>query len=369
VNSDIVKAVSGNFHNLYSKIDRILVPEFDGNDFFTKACMDILGFKISSLQLGAGKRPAYLVKGMQNIEVSSMGDGVINILGVIADLAIAEDKIFLIEEIENDLHPKALKKLLQLIIDKSENNQFFVSTHSNIVMKYLASEIDSKLFFVESSKGEISEYPLLYTSKCREITSNLEDRLFCLTELGYEPLDFSLWEGWLFLEESSAEIIIREYLIPWFTPKLINRLKTVSTKGNSEVLPRFKEFNRLFLFLHLQPIYKDRVWVILDYCSEAERIISNLRINYKSWNPDNFQVLSNKDVEYFYPQNFKELGIKALSEKDPDIKRLMKKQVLIQLLEWMNSETEIAKVECEKSFQEIILKLKSIEKVVLSKAI
>ena len=41
-----------------------------------------------------------------------MGEGVANIVGLLVDLCLAENKLFLIEEPENDIHPKALKGLL-----------------------------------------------------------------------------------------------------------------------------------------------------------------------------------------------------------------------------------------------------------------
>jgi predicted ATPase len=34
-----------------------------------------------------------------------MGEGVMNILGLIVHLAIAENRLFLVEEPENDVHP------------------------------------------------------------------------------------------------------------------------------------------------------------------------------------------------------------------------------------------------------------------------
>jgi hypothetical protein len=57
-----------------------------------------------------------------------MGEGIPHLLGLINDLCLAENKLFLIEEPENDIHPKALKRLLDLIIQKSQSNQFVIST-------------------------------------------------------------------------------------------------------------------------------------------------------------------------------------------------------------------------------------------------
>lgn len=85
-----------------------------------------------------------------------------------------------------------------------------------------------------------------------------------LEELGYEAFDFGQWKAWLILEESSAEVIIREFLIPTFVHKLINKLKTYSARSLSEIELKFKDFNNLFVFVHLEQIYKNKAWVIVD---------------------------------------------------------------------------------------------------------
>ena len=41
-----------------------------------------------------------------------------------------------------------------------------------------------------------------------------EERFAALESLGYELIDAEIWDGWLLLEEASAEQIIRELLIP-----------------------------------------------------------------------------------------------------------------------------------------------------------
>src|SRR5436190_24170739 len=90
----------------------------------------------------------------------------------------------------------------------------------------------------------------------------------------------SLTKTWLFFEESSAERIVRDFLIPWFTPKLRGRIKTVAAQGTSDVEPRFKDFNRLFVFLHLEEVYKNCAWVIVDGESSGQNVIRELKEQY-----------------------------------------------------------------------------------------
>ncbi|MCH8024248.1 MAG: hypothetical protein IIB43_06015, partial [Candidatus Marinimicrobia bacterium] len=123
----------------------------------------------------------------------------------------------------NDIHPKALKGLLSLIAEKYETNQFIVTTHSHIVTKYLGSNPNSKVFEVK-----VSFENRIPSSEIEEVASDVEARRSLLESLGYELIDVDMWESWLILEESSAEKIIREYLIPWFVPKLVGKLRTFS---------------------------------------------------------------------------------------------------------------------------------------------
>ena len=46
-----------------------------------------------------------------------------------------------------------------------------------------------------------------------------------LAHLGHELYDYGLYDGWLILEEASAETIIKDYLINWFVPALAGRLR------------------------------------------------------------------------------------------------------------------------------------------------
>jgi len=94
----------------------------------------------------------YIVSNRDNIPLDMMGEGIANLLGLIVDLCMAENQLFVIEEPENDVHPKALKKLLNLIAEKSVNNQFIITTHFNIVAKYLGAHPNCKLFSVSATQ-------------------------------------------------------------------------------------------------------------------------------------------------------------------------------------------------------------------------
>lgn len=364
VNGYHTNSVSGDFTYLFSKIDRLITPQYKpANEQYINACKNILGFEISTLAIDGGKKGVYYVHNQEHILLTSMGEGVINIIGLITDLCVAENKIFLIEEPENDIHPNALKSLLKFIIEKSETNQFFVSTHSNIVMKYLGSSQNSKVFNVTSELSDPNR-PNLFISSLTEVPNNFEDRKAVLENLGYDFHDFALWTAWLFLEESSAEVLIRDWFIKWYVPKLRDKLKTFSSTCTSQIIPKFEDFNKLFVFLHLEPVYKNKVWVIIDAGEEEQKIINKLQTTYEKhgWNKDKFSQFSEHDFEKYYPERFKEKANSILELSDPNTKRLQKKELLDGVKDWIKNNEETAKDEFKISAKEVIKKLKEIEK-------
>ena len=364
INENHANSVAGNFTHLYSKIDRLVTPQFQpGNSQYLKACNEILGFEISSLAKGNGKEAVYFVHNLEHISLTAMGEGVANILGLITDLCVAENKIFLIEEPENDIHPKALKALLDLITEKSNTNQFFISTHSNIVMKNLGSVENSKVFKIANDEFDETRTNLK-KSTITEVPNNPADRLKILEELGYDFFDLDLWKAWLFLEESSAEVIIRDHLIRWFTPKLKYELRTFSAGSTSRVKPKFDDFNKLFVFLHLEPTYKNKVWVYIDSGEEEEQIISDMRNMYNAsgWNESNFSQFSEHDFEKYYPARFQEAVESILAIEGKQEKRSAKRELLNQVKGWILENDKDAKKEFKTSAAEIIGVLKNISK-------
>lgn len=363
INSNITNLVRGNLSNLYAKVDRISNPQIPANEQYVQACKDIIGFQVTTTSSDHGKKAAYIVSNYENILLDAMGEGVANLLGLIVDLCMAENKLFLIEEPENDIHPKALKKLLNLIAEKSVNNQFIITTHSNIVAKYLGALPDSKLFSV--SMDFENRIP---TSHIEEIPNTSEARRNVLEELGYDFFDFDLWSAWLILEESSAESIIKEFLIPWFVPDLQSKIHTFSAKGIDQVIPKFEDFNNLFVFLHLQPVYKNLAWVIVDGGEEEAKIIEKLKNTYtrSGWKADNFLQFSKHDFERYYPIKFKDEVDNVLKLPSGQHKQKQKKAILEQVKTWCTENPEDAKTAFKESASEVIDILTNIALLVCS---
>ena len=228
-------------------------------------------------------------------------------------------------------------------------------------MKYLGASLGSKIFSITSELTD-SQRPKLFISKLREIPNNVDDRRAVLENLGYEFNDFGLWNAWLFLEESSAEILIREWFIKWYVPKLLNKMRTFSANSLSQIIPKFDDFNKLFVFLHLEPVYKNKVWVIIDGGKEEREIIETLRNTYikNGWKEDNFSQFSEHDFERYYPKQFKAKVNLVLAETNKQKRREAKKILLEEIKQWILSNEKIAKEEFKISAEPVINKLKEI---------
>lgn len=281
-----------------------------------------------------------------------------NVLGLLVHLAMAENQVFVIEELEDDIHPRALRALLDFVAEKSASNQFMISTHSNIVLKHLGCVSNAKIIHVDCGFPD-----RLPTSTVREVANSPEDRRVVLQDLGYELGDVDMWDAWLILEESSAEKIIRQYLIPWFVPEMQSRLRTYSAHSLSEVPKKFQAFNDLFVFLNLQPGYKNRAWVIVDGGTDEQAVIEQLKIKYvrdNGWKADHFVQLNEHDFERYYPEYFTVKVDAAISERDKQIRRKKKKDLLSEVEVWIAQDRDSAKTAFERSAADVITVLRSI---------
>lgn len=365
---DSAYSIYDDFTNLASKIAKVGNSSHYRNKEFVHYCNEILGFGIG-LVPGSNDHEDKIgiyIKDSYAIPIECMGEGVINILGLIVILLTEDNKLFLIEEIENDIHPEALKKLLNLIIEKSNKNQFIISTHSNIVLKYLASVSNSKLFHISWKSTEETLNGLLNipTSKIDEVKNTPEERLKLLEKLGYDLFDFEMYKSYLILEESSAEQIIRDFIIPEFVPALYNKIKTIAAKGADDLPAKFNDFHRLFVYVHTNPIYNKKAWVIADGDEAGQRNISLLRDKFKTWPNSHFINLKETNIEFYYPDRFQDKVKKIMEIKDDRKKHKEKGLLTKEVMEWILTNRNEAKNEFKKSAKELIKIIQDISKKV-----
>ncbi len=353
--------------NLPAKVQKISNHSHPKSKEFVECCDNILGFRIGVIGVDQsntnGIEIGIYTTNNHVIPLKSMGDGVANIVGFIVTLLTEDNKLFLIEELENDIHPQALKKLLDLIVSKASKNQFIISTHSHIVLKYLGVVPKSKIFYLEwlpftTEAGQQINIP---TSSVYEIKNDPASRIEILEKLGYEFHDFELYEGYILLEESSAESVIRDFLIPNLFPELYNKLKTISANGVNDLELRVRDFGRLFVFIHTNPMYKNRAWVIADGDTSGKEVIQKLRSTFNRWPSDHFLNFSKNDFEEYYPKKFRKEVNAALKLKG-EPKRKAKQELIKKVMTWALKNREEAIQEFNKSAAEVIQVLKQISK-------
>lgn len=363
--------VNDTLRNLPLKIQRISQPSNPQFKEFQKCCQELLGFDIGTMagdQSNSDSRIGIFVTNKHRIFLESMGEGVANILGLISILLTEDNKLFLIEELENDIHPEVLKKLLNLIIKKSEKNQFIISTHSNIVVKYLASIPSTKLFYTQwnNSDPAINDSKRIPTSIIEECVNTPENRLDILTSLGYDLFDFDLYSTYLIFEESSAERIIRDFLIPTFTPNLYGKVRTIAAKGANDLSPKFNDFHRLFLYIHMTPIYRNRAWVLADGDEAGRSNIEKLKEQFETdWDSEHFINFQEPNFERYYPDIFQNKVSEIMEIKDRKVKQERKEALLREVINWAFQNPEDAKVKFAQSASEIIDILKKIRVKIL----
>lgn len=367
VNAESVNTISLDFSNLNAQIDNMISRHHSpAGRFYVMKCAEALGLErqppIMTTAIADGKHAVLITKLSNiNIPLAEMGSGCFHVLSLIGDLADANNKLFIIEEPENDIHPKALKVLLDAIIERADNNQFIISTHSNIVIRKLGAYDGTKVFKVEQKFDE-NDIPL---SNLSEINTS-EERQQLLEDLGYDFHDLGLYQGWVIFEESSAEIIVRDFLIHWFTPKLKSVIHTLSSKGVTNITKRLDNLNDLFVFIHLTEVYKNKAWIIVDAGDDEKKILDDLKGKYSAWNQDNFIQLEKHDFEEYYPKRFEAIVRETLNIQDKREKRQAKNDLLAKIVKWCKDSDAEAKTEFEESAKEIITILKQIEITLLS---
>lgn len=353
--------VGENLRNITSKIQSISNRSHPKHEEFGRLISEILGFNIGVIPYRDNQSNTGLfVRNNVVIPIENMGEGVVNILGLIVLLLTEDNKLYLIEELENDIHPSALKKLLKLIVEKSTNNQFVISTHSNLVVKYLGVD-STKIFQLLWNPYEKNEKDQLPTTTIQEIENSPQAKLNLLESLGYDLFDFDLYKSYIIFEESSAERIVRDFLIPEFCPSLVNKVRTIAASGVDDLERRFHNFLTLFVYIHKTPVYYSKAWVFADGDNAGKSMIESLRQTFKSWPKNHFISFTKSDFEEFYPASFREKFSSINEIKNSKVRQQQKKDLTNEVLAWINKDKAKAKKEFEKSAKEVIRHLKKIE--------
>lgn len=351
---------NGTLQNLYSRVDTI-VSGHPENARFQTAVRGILGLEIATQATDSGKEAGFYFDRRTFVALDRMGDGVSEMVGLIAELCLEEGKVFVLEEPETNIHPTGLRALLKLVREASERNQFIIATHSNVVLRELAIDETTKVFRV-SRTAEDPRAP----SEVDEVPRSAAAHRDLLAELGYAFADFDLHDAWLFLEEASAESVFNLVLVPLFAPDLRGRLRTFSTRGLAGVIPSISDFTRLIAFVHLQPVYRDRLWIRVD--SDGQAIVDDLRARFDYLDATAAGTFSEKDFERYYPARFVADADAALALPNKKARQAAKAALLEAVLAWSAAGGPEVEVEWSASAREPIAVLSTIRRALEARA-
>ena len=340
ITSTLQNQLNGTLSNLYARLDLLATGGHPKHNVFMSAVEEIVGLQITTKGTGSGKEGGYYFDEDTFISLEKMGEGVSEIVSLIVELCLEKNRVFILDEPETSIHPSGLRALMALVKESSARNQFLIATHSNIVVRELADFADSKIFNVYKD-GELPTSG----SKIEEVSKTPEARRSLLSELGYEFADFGLFEGWLFLEESSAETILRDVLIPLFAKSLQTRLRTFSSKGAGNLDKAVANFLQLTTFIHLQPVYENRLWIRADDDCAGQAAISKVRSTFSNLTSGAAKTFSKPDFERFYPNHFSARIEPTLEIQDKQLRKLEKAKLLDDVLNWSMANSEEAKVE------------------------
>lgn len=172
------------------------------------------------------------------------------------------------------------------------------------------------------------------------------------------PNGANFWEGWLIFDDPSAERIIKEYLIPWFCPALLNVRTTVTSLEQINyvfnVLHQYEKFN-----CYCPVCENNNTWVVLTGSAEGEVALEELMDTYKFKKAGAFLIFSQPYFEYYYPPQFKQRveNIVYAGNRNMQARRML----LEEVLNWLKHDKLRGKVFFEKSAEEVISYLRKID--------
>jgi predicted ATP-dependent endonuclease of OLD family len=161
---ELVKNITGEYFNTVDKITEssagaktaLDLKNFFGNEEYENLKIDLINLLVpfSNAFFTIRKKDE-----LKQISIKDLGSGVEIILTLLLLKNIAGASkgkiIYLIDEPELHLHPKAQEKLLDLLLEESKDKQIFISTHSPYMFKGSFGAGANLLLLKRNSKDEI----------------------------------------------------------------------------------------------------------------------------------------------------------------------------------------------------------------------
>lgn len=270
--------------------------------------------KILYVKIGNDERPIY-----------DWGDGTQQLIIILYSLFIHKDeenKVFFIEEPEMYLHPGILRKFIEVInLDIFKNHQYFITTHSNIILDTSADvNIDMSIFKFKKIKSKTAEGAEFYIEQCNNGDVSL------LNELGVRNSSVFLSNCSIWVEGITDRLYLKHYLNLYLEkyPEKIRYRENIDftfieygggniTHFNFEDKNSSDNINARYI--------NNKIFLIADNDNSAPSTAKGARkARYKEVLGDSFYELSVMEIENLIS---KEVLKEVLIHQNPDKKNLI----------------------------------------------
>lgn len=215
------------------------------------------------------------------IRASDLGHGIRTILIILCQLYLIPELVkddrkpsrfaFLVEELENNLHPILFRRLLLHLLKFSRQNDalFFITSHSSAAIDLLLSQQGTQIIRV--SKGEDG-----YT-RCDTLTNRSEAR-HAIDDLGVKATDLLQSNGAIWIEGPSDRIYLRRWIELESEGELIENVHFSFIMYGGRVLSHFGiDEGAADDVIQLMPINRNG-WIVMDsdFANEEEQQTDDL---------------------------------------------------------------------------------------------
>jgi hypothetical protein len=145
-----------------------------------------------------------------------------------------------------------------------------------------------------------------------------------------------------------------------FVPELKGRLRTFACNGITNVELSVSEFQRLVTFVHLEPVYKGKLWVRTDGDDIGVVTAAKIRAKFSYLNDERCSAFSQPQFERFYPQTFSDRAVNVLDIGDKKERAAAKLALLGDVLDWSKANPICARTAWQTSAGEVVTLLRLI---------
>ena len=152
----------------------------------------------------------YLYENDRRIPLSQMGSGLKTIIFVLLQLYRSEKdnntkRLFLFEELENNLHPEIQRRLLNFIYDfvAEKDGLVFITSHSHVAINCFYDKKDTSIFHVYKKENG---------SSAIDSIENSADKASILNDLGVLASDIFQSNGIIWVEGPSDRVYLNKWL-------------------------------------------------------------------------------------------------------------------------------------------------------------